>query len=65
MAARHGAKTGCPICGADRDEHYRPFCSKRCATVDLGRWLTGGYSLVGEEASEEPSDQASDQPSDG
>ena len=24
---------------------YRPFCSRRCADVDLGRWLTGGYAI--------------------
>ncbi len=48
-----GARTGCPICGADPVERYRPFCSKRCANVDLGRWLNGGYSLVREEPSEE------------
>lgn len=34
----------CPICGKDADKKYRPFCSKRCADVDLGRWLSGGYA---------------------
>jgi hypothetical protein len=35
----------CPICGKAADAKYRPFCSRRCADVDLGRWLTGGYAL--------------------
>jgi hypothetical protein len=26
---------------------YRPFCSKRCADVDLGQWLKGGYVISG------------------
>ena len=29
---------------ADR-EHYRPFCSRRCADVDLSRWLRGAYAI--------------------
>jgi endogenous inhibitor of DNA gyrase (YacG/DUF329 family) len=35
----------CPICGKPADPKYRPFCSKRCADVDLQRWLTGGYAI--------------------
>ncbi|MBV7378943.1 DNA gyrase inhibitor YacG [Maritimibacter dapengensis] len=35
----------CPICAKDSDPKYRPFCSKRCADVDLGRWLKGGYAI--------------------
>ena len=26
-------------------QKYRPFCSKRCADIDLGKWLTGGYAI--------------------
>ena len=33
----------------DTDPKYRPFCSKRCADVDLGRWLTGAYAIPAEE----------------
>ena len=41
----------CPICKRHPVEQaYRPFCSKRCADVDLGRWLTGGYAVPGEDA---------------
>ena len=35
----------CVICGKPQDAGYRPFCSKRCADVDLHRWLSGGYAI--------------------
>jgi hypothetical protein len=35
----------CPVCAKDTDPKYRPFCSRRCADVDLGRWLTGSYVI--------------------
>jgi endogenous inhibitor of DNA gyrase (YacG/DUF329 family) len=35
----------CPICGNDSQPQYRPFCSVRCADIDLGKWLTGAYSV--------------------
>ncbi len=37
----------CPICGKPRDAQYAPFCSKRCADVDLHRWLKGNYVIPG------------------
>jgi endogenous inhibitor of DNA gyrase (YacG/DUF329 family) len=40
----------CPICGRDAVPAYRPFCSRRCADVDLGRWLTGAYAIPADEA---------------
>lgn len=39
----------CPICQSPTVEDYAPFCSKRCADVDLHRWLTEGYSVPAEE----------------
>jgi endogenous inhibitor of DNA gyrase (YacG/DUF329 family) len=36
-------KPGCPICGRPPEEKYRPFCTKRCADVDLGRWFNEAY----------------------
>jgi endogenous inhibitor of DNA gyrase (YacG/DUF329 family) len=39
----------CPICQKDTDQKYRPFCSKRCADVDLGRWLNGSYAIPAED----------------
>lgn len=35
----------CPICGQDSQTRYRPFCSVRCADIDLGKWLTGAYAV--------------------
>lgn len=35
----------CPICGKTTDLQYKPFCSKRCADVDLNRWLSGVYRI--------------------
>lgn len=40
----------CPICGRDSLPRFRPFCSKRCADVDLGRWLGGRYAIPGDPA---------------
>ena len=37
----------CPICGKPEDAKLRPFCSRRCADVDLGRWLTEQYVVPG------------------
>ncbi|MFA8384479.1 MAG: DNA gyrase inhibitor YacG [Pelagibaca sp.] len=35
----------CPICGKETNPDARPFCSKRCADVDLARWLNGNYAV--------------------
>lgn len=35
----------CPICKRRADPKYRPFCSPRCADVDLARWMNGGYAI--------------------
>jgi endogenous inhibitor of DNA gyrase (YacG/DUF329 family) len=35
----------CPICGKETVQKMRPFCSKRCADVDLARWLNGNYAV--------------------
>jgi hypothetical protein len=39
----------CPICAKETAEVYRPFCSRRCSDVDLGRWLNGSYVVPGPE----------------
>ncbi len=44
---------GCPICGKRRDPRYHPFCSKRCADIDLHRWLKGSYVIPGAERDHE------------
>lgn len=43
----------CPICGKPAQARFRPFCSGRCADVDLGRWFTEGYVVPAGEAEEE------------
>ncbi|MFA8442252.1 DNA gyrase inhibitor YacG [Yoonia sp.] len=35
----------CPICQKPTDATFRPFCSKRCADIDLAKWFTGGYAI--------------------
>lgn len=35
----------CPLCSKPAVEKYRPFCSKRCADIDLAKWLTGSYAV--------------------
>jgi endogenous inhibitor of DNA gyrase (YacG/DUF329 family) len=38
----------CPVCKREFDpatSNARPFCSERCRTIDLGRWLGEAYSL--------------------
>ena len=54
----------CPVCSKPGDAKYRPFCSKRCADVDLGRWLKESYRVPTEEGPEDgesPPDGASGQ----
>ncbi len=49
----------CPICDKKPNDAYRPFCSKRCADVDLGRWLNESYRIPVKD--DEESDVSSDQ----
>ncbi len=35
----------CPMCGKKENLKYLPFCSKHCAELDLGKWLTGNYRI--------------------
>jgi endogenous inhibitor of DNA gyrase (YacG/DUF329 family) len=46
----------CPICGKPAADKFRPFCSRRCADIDLNRWLSGVYAVPGK--SEETEDEA-------
>ena len=56
----------CPLCGKPAVESYKPFCSRRCADVDLHRWLSGVYAVPVEEDGEEdakPRDASQEDPS--
>jgi endogenous inhibitor of DNA gyrase (YacG/DUF329 family) len=48
----------CPICGKDATQADYPFCSPRCADIDLNRWLSGAYAIpaVETEKGTEPGD---------
>jgi uncharacterized protein len=50
----------CPICGKPAVQEHRPFCSKRCADVDLQRWLSGRYAIPVAEDVAESDDEAAD-----
>ena len=43
----------CPICGAPAIYETRPFCSKRCAAIDLGRWFQGVYAIPAVDAADD------------
>lgn len=43
----------CPICSKPTDPAWRPFCSKRCADLDLGKWLGGAYAIPSQEVPDE------------
>lgn len=47
----------CPICGKPPKERRKPFCSQRCATIDLARWITGTYRVPTDETPEDASER--------
>ena len=68
MAGKVGG-AHCPICknpletaeaageGADTAKRtHHPFCSRRCADIDLNRWLSGHYAIAGDPAAPEDID---------
>jgi endogenous inhibitor of DNA gyrase (YacG/DUF329 family) len=66
MSEPNPAIKSCPICSKPAAEKFRPFCSRRCANVDLNRWLSGVYAVpVKDEEDEDgapaakPGDEAS------
>lgn len=48
----------CAVCGKPQHAEYKPFCSRRCADVDLNRWFSGRYAVP---AVEEPDELAEDE----
>jgi len=43
----------CPICGKPAAGRHKPFCSQRCATIDLARWITGSYRVPTDDVPED------------
>ena len=43
----------CALCGKPQSAAFKPFCSKRCADVDLAKWLGGRYAIAGEERADD------------
>jgi endogenous inhibitor of DNA gyrase (YacG/DUF329 family) len=54
----------CPICTGTTAPEYRPFCSRRCADLDLARWLNGSYATPSDDPEdiERAQEQASEGP---
>jgi endogenous inhibitor of DNA gyrase (YacG/DUF329 family) len=46
-------RAACPICRKPVIAEFRPFCSRRCADVDLHRWFSGVYAVPVTEDEEE------------
>ncbi|MDR1025822.1 MAG: DNA gyrase inhibitor YacG [Lactobacillus sp.] len=52
----------CPICGKlEKENKYRPFCSKRCADIDLGNWFSESYTVPVVEMDEKDLEQLQEQ----
>ncbi len=49
----------CPICGKPSQQKFHPFCSARCANVDLNRWFGGHYTIPAEEGPD-PGDETAE-----
>ncbi len=57
----------CPICGENTLQAFRPFCSKRCADIDLAKWLNGSYAVPSQreedaETTSEPTESPTPRP---
>jgi endogenous inhibitor of DNA gyrase (YacG/DUF329 family) len=58
MSEPYSKSPACPICRkAQAAAKFAPFCSRRCADLDLGRWLKGSYAIPGSAAQAETPDQ--------
>ncbi len=61
MAPFTNALVTCPYCGGKSQyapsNTFRPFCSRRCKTGDLGKWANEEFTMAADEdshASEHP-----------
>lgn len=55
----------CPVCGKPSSQQHHPFCSARCADIDLNRWLSGRYVIPAEPVEDSEDDQPSPSPTSG
>ncbi len=55
-ASTAGRPPSCPICGKPPAPRFLPFCSGRCAEIDLGRWFGESYRVPAAPVEELPSD---------
>ena len=53
IVKRRAQKLACPMCQQPAEAPHTPFCSRRCAQLDLGKWLTGDYAIPAHEAMED------------
>ncbi len=53
----------CPVCDHPMQPRHRPFCSRHCAAIDLGRWLTGQYRIPDVAEEEADADRLAGMPS--
>ena len=52
-------KGKCPLCGHPTEYESRPFCSRRCANIDLYKWMSGSYAIPGRADVDEDGDDSS------
>lgn len=57
---KNAGAPACPICAKPADEAFKPFCSKRCADIDLNRWLSGVYAVPAKEDEDEDGERPAD-----
>lgn len=51
----------CPVCNKPANAPFKPFCSKRCSDIDLGKWLKGDYSVPVVEMDDLPDEELPDE----
>jgi hypothetical protein len=56
-AVRLRPKRPCPICQKPSQQTFHPFCSSRCAQIDLNRWFGGNYAVPASEQDDLSRDQ--------
>jgi uncharacterized protein len=60
MRDNAASANSCPICGKPTEQAFKPFCSKRCADIDLNRWLSGVYAVPAKDEDDEDGERPQD-----